>query len=442
MKHFRTTLLSAAALVLWATGCTLQGSPRAQEKKSDVVSAQIKFDAVGEVFILPAVVPLEAWPEGPLVAIAGMSRYYISTGWSIGYDLLPGKTVLKDTDAFDLMSAHYASTSNIISENWPTALTNTQTYWRHSYYGIYGAHVITNPMGKNCIVGILHGENKNMKHYSDVNIVYDNTVMPARTFQFPQDYGGPDPNTGEWVENWSAYFAFIGMEYCPLDNDNGKSMAQQDIGPILWPAKGYLNSDHTQASGGLRHPSSIVHDGYLYVFYLDASCFKGDIRMARCRLDQLWTPGSFRNYYNGAFNEPSLPKGFHKEKREFFYVPGGRSTPLFPDVFINRFSVAKVKDTKWFIGVEERIEEKVWPDCPLYLRLSTDLVTWSQPFKIDYPYTPGIEPILPYCTFFNNTFTSNILIDANDFYIAGGRRIQKPANGKLPVLQMSLHIIE
>ena len=219
-------------------------------------------------------------------------------------------------------------------------------------------------------------------------------------------------------------------------------MTQNDIGPVLWPAKGYLSSDHKQASGGLRHPSSIIHDGYLYIFYVDAGYGKDDLRVARCKLDEIWKPGGFKNYYNGTFNEPSLPKGFSKDSREFFYKPGGQSTPLFHDIFINRFSVAKLEGTKWFIGIEERIEGTVWPDCPLYLRLSKDLTAWSKPFKINYPYTPGTEPTLPYCTFFNKTFTSNTSIDANDFYIAGGYRTQKTAWGKLPVMRMSIRIVE
>ena len=172
---------------------TLFGCNRQCRNAATTVSAHIEFDSVGQIFILPATVPADAWSEGPLVAVPHIPRYYISTAWTMGYDLSPGKTILNDANAFDLTSGHWASASDLISENWPPTLKNTQTYWRHSYYGIYGAHVATNPwLGKDCIVGILHGENKNMKHWYNADTVYNNTVMPPQTFRFPQDYGGAD----------------------------------------------------------------------------------------------------------------------------------------------------------------------------------------------------------------------------------------------------------
>ena len=56
---------------------------------------------------------------------------------------------------------------------------------------------------------------------------------------------------------------------------------------------------------------------------------QGGIKVARALASSAGMPGSFKNFHNGAFSEPSLPQGFDKGKRSFFSVPGGKSTTLF-----------------------------------------------------------------------------------------------------------------
>ena len=215
------------------------------------------------------------------------------------------------------------------------------------------------------------------------------------------------------------------MAFCPLAEQDGNHLMAHDQGPVLWASNGYVDSHDTSLSCGLRHPFSIIDKGYVYVFYLDASRGtaegrQGGIKVARAPLSSMGMPGSFVNYYQGSFSEPSLPRGFDKNARSYFSVPGGKSTTLFDaDKNAAVFRVARVKNSRCFLGLEERLD---WDgtNIVLLLRYSTDLVHWSQAAEVPGTRTNHhAETLLNYGTFVNRECTSCTEIDLSGFYIFG-----------------------
>lgn len=405
-----------------------------------LANVQIQFDDISQVFALPAIVPYPpAWTEIPLVSVEYKQRFYATTGWSIGFDLANGKSLLNDSGALNLSTLHLASASDRYLEGTPPVI-QSDNYWKRNYDGIFSAHLLhNNNVGQDCIVAIRHGENKN--EMFDGGLKYDNTILPPQQYLYPDQYSGYNPATGQYQDNWDTYFSFVNLSYCPVNDNDGKNLTNYDIGPILWPQNGYVDQNDQQASLGLRHPSSIVHDGHLYIFYLDTSFYYGNLRLARCPLDQVWTPGSFTNYNAGSFSSASLPAGFDKDSRAFLSQTPGQSTPLF-QYADNYFAVAKIRNSPWFISIEERLDTPGWPNCPLYLRLSDDLVNWTNPVIIDYPYTPNANPGLIYPRFYDSAFTTDKEIDLNDFYITTGHRSDIPQWGKIPAIHIAIQLIE
>lgn len=401
-------------LALLAVGLTA-ASGRAAPPRLTILNPQEKFVPAA------AQMPPEAYPEMPpcVVRYGATVKYLISTGWTVAANLAPGRSVARDKDAFNLATVRRTVACNRIEEDTPPAeLLNPVTYWRRNYYGAFSAHVIERPEDKApCLVTINHGENKNEK-WEALGLFYPNTVLPARAWAKEQ-YSGWDAK-GQYGDYWPAYFAFIGLSFCPLaDNDGNRPMAY-DQGPVLWPSTGYLDEKNNIVSCGLRHPSSIIHDGYLYIFYLEASHEKvpgegrqAGIKLARAPLANLGRPGSFKCYFNGAFSEPALPAGFSRLERKFFSVPGGRSTALLP-AEANRFSVARVKGTDWFVGVEE------YQPTPgvfeMALRLSKDLIHWSARAALPGTRAPWGEGY-HYPNLLSKELDDNTLVDAEEFYI-------------------------
>lgn len=323
-------------------------------------------------------------------------------------------------------------------------LTSDPTPWRFGYYGAQSGEV-TNAGGSNyTLYSINHGEHSN---------------IPANTFQNSSCISAPDIGYGTLDCNdpnnsWGSYNAFVSMSSMPWTSPNLSGNAFfTDLGPITWPSNGYVETIDgvtvKATDGGVRHPTSIVHDGYLYIFYEDMS--QGDesagtgpgMKVARAPVTGTGVdPRSFKTYYNGAFTDWALPSGFDSSRASDFYASkGGRSNIIFPDQTmvlqpavpgtkrtdmrkeqqVPMFAVAKVSGTEWFLGVGLEVNKGVT------LRLSKDLVHWSLPSII-----PGTEIIdywnqgadfehlpLEYPRLMNAAGNNSSVIDANDFYIVG-----------------------
>lgn len=324
------------------------------------------------------------------------------------------------------------------------SIANDPTPWRFSYYGAHSGMVLNTGGANYTLFTINHGEHANVP----ANTYNNNACIPA------PDIGYGVLNCNDVNNGWGSYNAFISMSSMPWTSGNLSSgTLYTDLGPITWPANGYvetLNGVVVKATdGGVRTPTSITYNGYLYVFYEDMS--QGDessgtgpgMKVARAPITGSGVdPKSFKTYFNGAFTDSALPIGFDSTRAADFYASkGGRSSFIFPDqpiVFqpaaqgtkrtdmrkeqqVPMFSVAQVKGTDWFLGVGLELNKGVT------LRLSKDLVHWSLPTVIpgtelvDY-WTKGVDferlP-LEYPRLMNAAGTSSSWIDSSDFYVVG-----------------------
>jgi hypothetical protein len=414
------------------------GSPAGDPTRAPVVRAA----SSGQVFPLPAEMPacppLGAWPEAPAWVLTDEQgpRYYVSTAWTYVVRLKPGKSLFSDHDVFRPESAVLTTYEDIRHSSFaPAHDLDPSTFWRRNYYGVFSAALLDaakdRPAG---VLAIMHCENKN-EAFPWNKRAYPNTIRPVQNYAEDQYSGYFD---GVYRDYWPCYFAFVAATWCPLAEKDGNGLMDHDLGPILWPSTGYIDAAGEHINGGLRHPSMIVRDGYIYVFYLEASRSAepgrlGGIKVARARIEDGGIPGAFTNWFGGAFSEPSLPEGFAKERGgDFFAIAGGRSDLVNPEMHGGtvRFSVAKAEGTPYFLGVEEQIEEGF---TQLYLRASRDLVHWGPRLAVPGCRRPWGEN-LHYPVFANKDYTSNTKIDPAGFYLVGS------AASKMRAVRLSVTI--
>ena len=354
--------------------------------------------------------------------VNGVTKAFVATSWTGVVDLNSGKNFTSSSGIFNVGSRRLISSSSIYNfgnPTWNPKDIENLPYWRRNYYGVFNTLSVKDSSGKEHILGIMHGENKNEVYGG--TYYYDNTVYPpGTTYKKPDQYDGPDEN-GIWREYSPGYFAFTSLtDIQPSALKNG-TLNDGDMGPVLWPSAGYLSETNQQASQGIRHPTGFATNEHIYIYYLDTS--KGyepgrttGLKVARAPISSLGKPGSFRNYYNGKWEEKSLPDGFNKNSRDMFYKQGGRSTTIIPGGVI-RFSVAKVKGTPYYLGVEE-----TWTNdgLSIMLRASKDLANWGDPVTIAN-VASGVhaEGVLHYPIFYNKDFTSSVEIDMDEFYVGG-----------------------
>jgi len=194
-----------------------------------------------------------------------------------------------------------------------------------------------------------------------------------------------------------------------------------------------------------------VDNDFIYLFAVNTSperVGKQCLIIARSPVSEGGLPHTWKNYYNGGFNENSLPLGFRKENMSNFYsIRGGKSDCIFdltdPTAKERNhvyFNVAKVRNTPYYLGV---VEETKSPEFNApgewYLRfvISSDLIHWYPVqtctisegcynhifhWRVVAP-SPGQEPwnygILSYPTLYNTNGVANDVIDANEFYLVG-----------------------
>lgn len=305
--------------------------------------------------------------------------------------------------------------------------------WSRDYYGAFSGHLISTKNSDWQLYTINHGE------------LLNNNYFPSQPCRVAPDIGyGELPCIPANHEH--SYNAFVGMSSFPWNLASfSSSNLFDDLGPIVWPANGYVANGQKATFLGILHPSSIIKDNFIYVFFRDTSY--GDIvsgrgaglKVARAPIsDDGIDPHSFKTYYSGGFTDSALPTGFTKSNiASYFSQKGGRSSPLFnasnsltsPDVY--SFSVAKLSGTSFYLGLAQDL------NLGLTLRLSTDLVNWSQEIVVpgtEFSYfkdggtaTFIKEPFM-YPRLANASGDSNVEIDPNDFYITGASTHQNPFN--------------
>lgn len=150
-------------------------------------------------------------------------------------------------------------------------------------------------------------------------------------------------------------------------------------------------------------------------------------------------------YANGTFQNQALPNGFSKSNISSFYRTNG---PPISCLFNNSFDrtnadlyfhVAKIIGTPFYLGVQESSPNyKTWR---LSLRLSSDLINWSEPkllYSADTPWG-GPSQNFHYPTFLDKSGSTNEAINPDEFYIMGNGATG--ASGyNLNVMKLSLTI--
>jgi hypothetical protein len=307
------------------------------------------------------------------------------------------------------------SNSYVYNQQWKTY------HWRRNYNGVFGAHALTLPSGQNILFVVSHGENKNEKQKS---YYYQNTVRPSFVINAKNSSTYSGMNKGVYADCWDAYFGFLNGNWLPYDpaHDRGNQYLN-DLGPIAWPSAGYIKPDGTQASTGLRHPSSIVYNNYVYIYVRDESKDgTGGIKLIRCAVADILNPARYQTWSETQGWISSLPKGFAKERcSNYFAVRGPQNSPLFPpDGNPIRFSVARFKNSDLFIGVEQYNDGLDNGRCKLAFRTSTDLIHWSDRVNFYSNKTLNWNDFqYKYPIFLSADGTSNNDIDINSFFVIG-----------------------
>jgi hypothetical protein len=313
------------------------------------------------------------------------------------------------------------------SRTGPTPCTSsTGDDWRRNYYGIWTAQYFDHPEKGAVSLGFLHGENK-----YDCASGCPGTVNPRLA-----SYG----NTYCPLDFAPTYASFVCAAWTP--DNAGTNWGQQyfpnDLGPITWPSSGYLSPSGQKSSRGVGSPSSIQYGGYIYVFYHDNSNYTapGDpppreeegrgagIKLVRALIADALDPNAYQAFYedkNGDSSwSPALPQGFKKEEIQHFYkTPGPLATNLMGDgdgSYEERFSVAQVRNTDYFIGVESYLLHGRWQKA---IRYSSDLLHWTARMRIIEDVNSWSQSELCYPIFLSKDGWSNTLVDADDFYIVG-----------------------
>jgi hypothetical protein len=285
--------------------------------------------------------------------------------------------------------------------------------------------------GKDYIFAVLHGENKNEIY---CGVKYLNNVMSKQEYNDDQFSGVVN---GQYNDYAPAYFAFCSLAVIPAE-DFKKGVNLDDPkynkGPIAWPDNGYLTQSGEKASMGSRHHSIFIDDNYVYVF----TCEGTSLKVIRSPLASLGDPMSFKTVKDGDFSVESLPKGFDKNDRSFFAKKPEASQYILSNTNTFGFSVAKIKDTNYYIAVEEYYTE--WPASGIRLRISKDILNWSDPVNIPGAFVEDYHAgTLHYPRLFNADFTDSNVIDPENFHIVGmsGNWI---ASARIDAVKMSIAI--
>ena len=297
--------------------------------------------------------------------------------------------------------------------------------WRRDYYGIYSAQYLSPAQGGPVTLGFLHAENK------DVCISQ-------------RDCHG-DVNEGKDTcfdgDLWPRYNAMVCASWVTNDQQTnwGQRFFSNDMGPIAWPSTGYVLPNGIKASCGIGIPSSIVYNGYVYVFFMDHGPYGGlnpsdedgrggGVKVVRAPVSDALNPNAYEAYYRDtAGNDtwsPSLPAGFTKETMlDFLRVKGPRTTDLMGEAPWSsaplRFSVAAVRNSNYFIGVESYIDLADGGRYKTALRCSSDLLHWTSRMLVISDAADFRSSTMNYPILLSRDGLSNTVIDADDFYVVG-----------------------
>jgi hypothetical protein len=320
--------------------------------------------------------------------------------------------------------------------------------YTRNYNGVFAASLFWQPGVGPSMLTINHTENKGeIKPYAGAGQgPFPNSISTA--VQNLTAVGATGSTCH--VETLGCYFAFVTIAWVPFNADTNWGLIPfADLGPIVWPSLGYISGDGTKKlANGPRHPHALTYNGYIYVFYIDHFYTNGrdgnhvldrgerrsGVKLIRAKFPHV-SPGEWRAYRGGGFDEPALPIGFQKDDPQFFKRAGPIATPLFVDrqdpnsgtSETESFAAARVNGLDLFIGAEvyQDWQDEAPSQCPgkhrLALRFSKDLIHWSDRRDI-YGCLDAREFAMHYATFIRHDSSTNEAIDLDDFYLVGTAR--------------------
>jgi hypothetical protein len=430
---------------------------------------EIRVNSASAISIGVTGLPTECVMEvPPWIKPGGMRSYYATTFHSRIY---PSTINLATPDLTELHFDNGGYSSFIVSSPLTWFLkygpinTSDPAHWRRNYEGIFSSHSFNYPGRGPVIVAFAHGENKNEKVTQKTKTATSSSTeswLNQSTVNATPVVNGNDWSTysgfedgGIYHDCFEAYNGFVNMSWNDDVQSNSWGMGfYYDYGPIAWPSNGYLNTNGTKASYGLRHPSSIVADGYIYIYYLDtrhanSTTPEGQgrdqgIKVTRVALGNALNENLYETYYNGAWN-PSLPAGYTRSNvLASLNKKGPQSTVVVGDGGVVRFSVAKIRNTNYYLGVEEYEDKDDGKKGKLALHFSTDLIHWSGR-KVIQVASDWTHSRYHYPIFLDQTGWTNTEVDLHNFFIIGTGGVNETSgNGiynELHRLKLSIDIV-
>ena len=296
------------------------------------------------------------------------------------------------------------------------------------YDGIFSAHELTPHMlgqasGDSIIIAFDHVENKNMNFN---NTIYQNSFEPWIPASGPGQCISGNNSAGVYDDCWTAYNGLVEMSWQASNAATGWGAGgnYNHMGPVVWPSAGYIQSSTTyakgEATGGVRHPHSLIFNNYVYLFYLDQSPGSYGIKVARSAVTDKAMPGTFHSFTAKAgFSQSadSLPAGFSLTKiGDFLAKPGPSSDPVLGIRDSYSFSAAHVGSGNCFAGVEELLDTNGLLTTMLWK--SPNLINWTQVSTLRTAPNWG-KADMHYPIFLDSSGRSNTEISAPSFYIEG-----------------------
>ncbi len=385
--------------------------------------------------ISPKLRPAPAFEGPPLLTRSANGAAFFTTT-SFSWLCRVKGNFLKDTQTLGPDNCNYFSGTERFDPKTgvdaePAAVAQKDKDWELSYSGAMSVVALTKPLDGFDHIVALHGENKN-ERFGDK--LYANTVnRDVRPDACASGY-----TKGIYNDCWQAYNGFVSLVLY-----NATTGARRELGPIVWPAMGYTH-DGRKTSYGLRQPSLFLADPYLYIYYADTSQGleaerRPGFRVARIDLsrpDAATAPVALPYTLHGfADDNPSLPKGFDKASiRNFYDAQGGRSVELWRDSWKSGcLRIARIKDTPYYLGAEDYGDATGWG---VRLRLSADLVHWSDPVPVPGAAADYNSGVLHYPVPLSAAGNSQEVIDAADFYLLGST-----AKGTVVRRRLSLRLL-
>jgi len=194
------------------------------------------------------------------------------------------------------------------------------------------------------------------------------------------------------------------------------------MGPIVWPSTGYLQSNNVKVH--YRCQRAFIHSVWrVYVRIFSRQRAYGSpgkpsllssppreegryegVKVARAPLSDALNPRAWQVFLTGipAVSRPgipSLPQGFTKETMAYFCEPARpKSTVILgteasKSIRGGRFSVAQVRNTNYFIGIESYTDlADPVPGTPGAYRIKQALRYSSRPCALDRPAADHRDP--------------------------------------------------